>query len=65
VLAAGLLACEAAGFPVVMHVHDEVVCEVEDPAQLADVVRIMERSPAWAPDWPIAAAGEVSRRYGK
>ena len=65
VLAEGLLRCEAAGFPVVMHVHDEVVCEVADPAQLADVIRLMEVSPAWAPDWPIKAAGEVGRRYGK
>lgn len=49
---------EAAGIPVVFHIHDEVVCEVpREQASLQKVVDIMGENPAWAPDLPLAADG--------
>lgn len=49
---------EAAGIPVVFHIHDEVVCEVpKEHASLQKVVEIMSENPAWARDLPLAADG--------
>lgn len=57
---------EAAGYPVVFHVHDEVVLEVpEDRASLEAVTAIMSRPPAWAPDLPLDADGWVDTYYKK
>ncbi|MBU2007449.1 MAG: hypothetical protein KKF08_18930, partial [Gammaproteobacteria bacterium] len=47
-LAESLVYLEEAGFPVVMHVHDEVVVEMDSPEQLDEVGRIMVRRPDWA-----------------
>jgi len=32
---------------------------------MADVIRIMTTPPSWAPDFPLAAEGWVSKRYRK
>lgn len=49
---------EAAGLPVVFHVHDEVVCEApREQASLQKVVDMMRKPPAWAQDLPLAADG--------
>ncbi len=64
-LAAAMLRLEARGFPVVGHVHDEVVVEVSDPEQKAEVEAIMLDSPPWAAGLPLAVEGVVNRRYGK
>ena len=48
-LAAALMGLEAAGYPVVLHVHDEIVCEVPDGfGSLEEFKRILEEAPAWA-----------------
>ena len=49
---------EAAGLPVVFHIHDEVVIDAA-PQQgtLDDVIRIMAEPPWWAPDLPLNADG--------
>lgn len=55
-----------AGYRVVFDVHDEVVLEVkEGTADLADVVRIMSKSPPWAPDLPLNADGWVNQFFHK
>ena len=64
-LAAAMLRLEARGFPVVGHVHDEVIVEINDPAQKAEVEAIMLDSPPWAAGLPLAVEGVVNRRYGK
>lgn len=53
-----LLRVEAAGYPVVLHVHDEIVSEVpEGWGSIDEFEKIMSQAPAWAEGWPIKAAG--------
>ena len=60
---------EAAGFPIVFHVHDEVVIDIkpyaDDDKMLQDVCDIMRKPPAWAPDLPLNAAGWVGDFFTK
>lgn len=57
-LAEALARLEAAGYPVVFHIHDEVVIDIEnDRADLDAVVRIMSQPPRWAGDLPLGADG--------
>ena len=60
---------EAAGFPIVFHVHDEVVIDIkpyaDDDKMLQDVCDIMRQPPAWAPDLPLNAAGWVGDFFTK
>ena len=51
-----------------MHVHDEVVVEVEeDKAEeaLRDITEIMSTPPSWIPDLPLAAEGKILDCYEK
>lgn len=76
IMANGMLNAEAAGFPVVLTVHDELVTEIDDTEteQLGDVgdkerldelVKAMCSLPAWANGLPITAEGWVGKRYRK
>jgi DNA polymerase len=47
---------------VVLHVHDEVVIETDQPI---DLERIMSTPPAWAEGLPLAAEVQTMTRYGK
>ena len=61
-----MLRIEAAGYPIVLHVHDEVVAEVPIGFGSTDeFTQLMTRKPAWALDLPIAASGWSRPRYGK
>jgi DNA polymerase len=67
-LADALIRLEAAGLPVLLHVHDEVVCEV--PADRAEealhrMAAIMSTPPAWAEGFPVKVEGFASERYFK
>src|SRR5262249_49625110 len=63
-LAEAMLRIEAAGYPIVLHVHDEVVAEVaEGFGSLDEFTHLMTRKPAWALDLPIAAEGWAGSRY--
>jgi DNA polymerase bacteriophage-type len=62
----GMLACEAAGYPAVITIHDEIV--VEPPAghgSVEEFEKIMATGPAWAEGLPLAAEGWVGERYRK
>lgn len=63
----GLLALRAAGYPTVLHVYDEDVCEVpEGFGSIEEFEAIMGRMPEWAADWPIRAQGGWrGKRYRK
>ena len=60
---------EAAGLPVVFHIHDEVVIDVEpwadEEAMLQTVVEIMRRPIPWAPGLPLNADGWVGGYFKK
>lgn len=63
-----LATLEAENFRPVMHVHDEVICEVpedEAGARLARLREIMATPPAWAPDIVLTADGFQSDYYKK
>jgi DNA polymerase len=73
-LAHALVECErqrlidALGLPVVLHVHDEVVCEVpEHDAERAirALATVMSTPPAWASGFPIAVEGFTCPHYTK
>jgi hypothetical protein len=39
---------ESAGYPIVLHVHDELVCEVPDGfGSTEEFTHLMTRKPAW------------------
>jgi DNA polymerase bacteriophage-type len=55
ILAEALLRLEAAGYPVVLHIHDEVVCEVPNGVgTLEEFAKLMTTLAAWADGLPIA-----------
>lgn len=65
-LAVNIDRLEKAGYPVVFHIHDEVVLEVpEDRADLDTVVKIMSQPISWAPGLPMAADGWVGNYFTK
>jgi hypothetical protein len=66
--AEAILRLERAGLPVVLHVHDEVVVEVDegvDAEALLAVNEIMCVAPAWATGLPIQADTQIADAYGK
>ena len=68
-LAVAIDRLEAAGYPIVFHIHDEVVIDIapytfgED--MLEDVVRIMSTPIPWAQGLPLAADGWVGTFFKK
>lgn len=67
VLCEGLKNAKAKGFDIVLHVHDEIVCEVplDSPLKLEDLIEAMSRPISWAPGLPLKAEGEVTPFYKK
>jgi DNA polymerase len=67
VLAHAMLRIEAAGYPIVLTVHDEVICEVPGRAAytLDALSALLATPPSWAADLPLAAAGFETYRYRK
>lgn len=65
-LATAIEHLEAAGFPVVFHVHDEVIIDCPaDKANLDEVVRLMTLPIPWAQDLPLNADGWVGDFFKK
>ena len=64
--AESLLRLDEAGYPVIFHVHDEAVVEVEKHfGSVGEVERIMEALPAWGNGCPIKAEGFETERFRK
>ena len=65
-MAGAMMRLENSGYPVIMSVHDEIICEVpEGYGSLDEMIEIMTTPPAWAKDCPIAAEGKEGPRYRK
>ena len=51
---------------VVLHVHDEIVIETDQPEDVLDLMqRVMSTPPDWAKGLPLAAEAQIMDRYGK
>lgn len=63
-----MLRIDEAGIPIVMHVHDEVVCEVKESEAeqaLKTITSIMSTPPTWLPEIPVASEGHICDFYTK
>ena len=66
ILAHAMLNLEAAGYPIVFHVHDEAVMEMpEGQGSLEEACSIMAIPPEWAKDLPLRADGDELPYYRK
>jgi DNA polymerase len=67
-LATAVLMAELAGLNPILHVHDELICEV--PSETAEddlrrLVALMSTPPPWAEGFPLKVEGFTTPRYGK
>jgi len=67
VLCYAMLSLEQAGYPIVMHIHDEIVAEVPvGVGSIENFEYIMSTMPPWASSYPIKAKGGWrGKRYRK
>jgi DNA polymerase len=67
ILAHGLLKVEAEGYPIVLHVHDEILSETPDRPEFSaeKLSALMSTNPSWSVGLPLAAAGFETYRYRK
>jgi DNA polymerase len=65
-LAENIERLEAAGYPIVFHVHDEIIADcTPEKADLKNVIEIMSQPISWASGLPLSADGWVGSFYTK
>ena len=67
-LAYSMLQLDKAGYTITMHIHDEVIAEVDAANAQAEYERmaeIMGQAPDWASDLPLRAEGYITPYYKK
>jgi len=67
VMATNMPLIEAAGYTIILTVHDEIIAEAPDSPEynVDHMAALLAAPPAWAPDMPLAAAGFETYRYRK
>lgn len=66
ILAHSIVQLEKRGYSVVLHIHDEIVCEMpEGVGSLDEMMGVMIDVPTWCRGWPIKVDGWEGPRYGK
>ena len=66
IICMGVEGAEAAGYKVILTIHDEILAEVpENFGSAEELIKIMSRIPDWAPGLPLAADGGESKYYHK
>ena len=67
VMAANMPKIEAAGYSIVLTVHDEIIAEAPDSPEYSvdHMASLLAAPPDWAPGMPLAAAGFEAYRYRK
>ena len=65
ILAETMLRLDAAGYRIVMHVHDEVVIEAPEHTSLEDICAIMGHAPEWAKGLVLRVDGYICDFYRK
>ncbi len=68
IMGEAVLYCEDRGVPVAHHVHDEIISvvpEAQGEHALAVQMEALCARPQWAPDCPLAAEGQIVKKYGK
>lgn len=66
-LAYAMINVESGGYPIVLSVHDELVCETPDTPEytVAELEKLMCSLPEWAEGFPLVAEGAEMKRYAK
>lgn len=65
ILGEAILRIEAAGYPVVLHVHDEVVVEVDRDVPASVIAGLMTTTPDWAEGLPVGCEAVEADYYLK
>jgi DNA polymerase len=67
VMAHNMPAIQAAGYDIILTVHDEIIAEAPDSPEFSaeHLAALLAANPPWAPDMPLAAAGFEAYRYKK
>lgn len=66
IMVLGMLRAEAAGYPIIFNVYDELVAEVDKTfGSVNEFVKLLCQRPTWAKDCPIRAEGWRGERYRK
>ena len=66
-LAYAMINVEGGGYPIVLSVHDELVCETPNTPEytVAELEKLMCALPEWAEGFPLVAEGQELKRYAK
>lgn len=66
-LAYAMINVEGGGYPIVLSVHDELVCETPYTPEytVAELEKLMCALPEWAEGFPLVAEGAEMKRYAK